>query len=180
MNKYFFLTTMLVIIIFQMLLSCDFDGNNDDNPSDNAFLSDLIVTSASFATTVPAFEKATYNYWSCIYFGTKIKITPTSEDSEAKILVNGQSVESGTPSQDIILSTSYSNIIVSTTGKDGKTTKTYILRSKICNSMCSDTEVNGDETDLNCGGSCLPCGFNKYCLSNSDCISNLCSSNRCQ
>ncbi len=43
--------------------------------------------------------------------------------------------------------------------------------------ICFDGIQNGDETDIDCGGSCSPCSDGKNCLINSDCQSNYCDSN---
>jgi hypothetical protein len=40
-------------------------------------------------------------------------------------------------------------------------------------SHCMDSNINGDETDLNCGGSCARCGPSKHCLKNVDCDKRL-------
>lgn len=40
---------------------------------------------------------------------------------------------------------------------------------------CDDTEVNGRESDLNCGGTCEPCEAGKKCFENSDCASQVCA-----
>src|SRR6185436_17589841 len=40
---------------------------------------------------------------------------------------------------------------------------------------CNDGVQNGDETDVNCGGSCAKCADNKVCLIASDCQSNVCT-----
>lgn len=40
---------------------------------------------------------------------------------------------------------------------------------------CDDTEVNGRESDLNCGGACDPCADGKKCFENSDCVSQVCT-----
>jgi hypothetical protein len=37
---------------------------------------------------------------------------------------------------------------------------------------CDDDKKDGDETDIDCGGSCLPCGIEQHCLVNSDCGSS--------
>jgi hypothetical protein len=34
---------------------------------------------------------------------------------------------------------------------------------------CTDKRKNGDETDVDCGGSCAPCGANKSCRGDADC-----------
>lgn len=44
---------------------------------------------------------------------------------------------------------------------------------------CSDGKLDGSETDVDCGGSCLPCGDGKTCLHSSDCSSGLCLNNIC-
>ena len=44
---------------------------------------------------------------------------------------------------------------------------------------CIDGLENGDETDVDCGGSCSPCANGKSCLGNSDCASGLCSGGTC-
>ncbi len=45
---------------------------------------------------------------------------------------------------------------------------------------CGDAVKNRDETDVDCGGSCLPCVEGKDCSTNSDCESNFCAANVCQ
>jgi hypothetical protein len=40
---------------------------------------------------------------------------------------------------------------------------------------CDDATQNGDETDVDCGGSCNPCGPAETCASDADCSSNLCA-----
>lgn len=45
---------------------------------------------------------------------------------------------------------------------------------------CTDTRVNGFETDVDCGGGqCPPCEATLLCLADSDCVSGLCALNRC-
>lgn len=45
---------------------------------------------------------------------------------------------------------------------------------------CADRVKNYDESDVDCGGSCTPCGEYKRCGSNADCLSNYCSSGTCR
>src|SRR5579862_9534452 len=48
---------------------------------------------------------------------------------------------------------------------------------------CIDGVKNGNESDVDCGGSCLPskqCANGLRCNSGSDCISAVCTSNICQ
>jgi hypothetical protein len=59
--------------------------------------------------------------------------------------------------------------------------------SMVCNmttftcalASCGDGATNGDETDLNCGGSCPPCPTGDTCFMNADCESNLCALTLC-
>jgi len=46
-------------------------------------------------------------------------------------------------------------------------------------SSCSDWTKNGDESDVDCGGSCNPCPFGKACNAGSDCVSTICESGKC-
>ena len=46
-------------------------------------------------------------------------------------------------------------------------------------STCSDSVTNGDETDVNCGGTCGPCATGKACLKGADCESGVCASEVC-
>lgn len=46
--------------------------------------------------------------------------------------------------------------------------------------FCQDGLKNGDETDIDCGGSrCLPCNGGNFCLSPSDCTSQICECHTC-
>ena len=46
---------------------------------------------------------------------------------------------------------------------------------------CSDSVRNGDDTDVDCGGSTCPqCTDTNVCSVRSDCISGVCASNICQ
>lgn len=40
---------------------------------------------------------------------------------------------------------------------------------------CEDAVVNGDETDMDCGGSCVPCPRGKACETDDDCATHVCS-----
>lgn len=44
---------------------------------------------------------------------------------------------------------------------------------------CTDGKQNGLETDIDCGGTCTPCGVGKMCLQSADCGALLCSGNKC-
>ncbi len=44
---------------------------------------------------------------------------------------------------------------------------------------CRDRELNGDETDIDCGGACEPCDEGLGCIEDDDCASALCTSASC-
>ena len=57
------------------------------------------------------------------------------------------------------------------------------LRLSIVAPNCNDYIMNGNETDVDCGGSCLltkKCADRLRCNSGPDCISGVCQSNTCQ
>jgi len=59
---------------------------------------------------------------------------------------------------------------------DGITVDLALLLIGTCNNGAKDF----NETDIDCGSSCSPCGYNKTCRNNIDCLSNYCnSSNKC-
>jgi hypothetical protein len=44
---------------------------------------------------------------------------------------------------------------------------------------CTDGLRNGEESDVDCGGACGPCGLMGACLTNSDCASSVCARGVC-
>jgi hypothetical protein len=47
--------------------------------------------------------------------------------------------------------------------------------SNLCvSSSCADHRQDGNETDVDCGGSCPPCGLLQGCATNADCAPNIC------
>jgi hypothetical protein len=44
---------------------------------------------------------------------------------------------------------------------------------------CTDAQKNGNETDVDCGGSCGPCAPEKACRSSADCSDKVCDANKC-
>ncbi|HUJ24865.1 MAG TPA: hypothetical protein VLW85_02525 [Myxococcales bacterium] len=50
---------------------------------------------------------------------------------------------------------------------------------ELSSASCTDDAQNGDETDVDCGGSCSPCGATLKCGKASDCASTLCVNNAC-
>jgi hypothetical protein len=49
-----------------------------------------------------------------------------------------------------------------------------------CVASCSDGNLNGTETDVDCGGSCAGCADGEVCDGGSDCASGVCTGNVCQ
>ena len=45
----------------------------------------------------------------------------------------------------------------------------------VVTASCSDGILNGNESDVDCGGSCAACGNGRRCDFNSDCASGVCS-----
>ena len=57
------------------------------------------------------------------------------------------------------------------------------LSSYVVVPTCNDGVKNGNETDVDCGGSCLPdkpCANGLTCNNGPDCVSVVCTSNICQ
>ncbi len=53
-------------------------------------------------------------------------------------------------------------------------------RTCVYTPTCDDGIKNQDETDVDCGGSCLGCSTGKQCSQQTDCLSGLCVSNVCR
>ncbi len=47
------------------------------------------------------------------------------------------------------------------------------------NPLCSDGKKDGDETDVDCGGSCAPCADGASCKVAGDCVDGACLSSKC-
>lgn len=56
---------------------------------------------------------------------------------------------------------------------------TDTARNPPSENTCSNNALDGDETDIDCGGSCAACGITQVCIDNSDCTSGLCESGTC-
>ncbi|APR76693.1 Tetratricopeptide TPR_2 repeat protein [Minicystis rosea] len=52
--------------------------------------------------------------------------------------------------------------------------------NKCLSAACGDTVKNGDETDVDCGGSCGTCDNSKQCKTATDCKSGYCQGTTCQ
>lgn len=56
-----------------------------------------------------------------------------------------------------------------------------ICTNQVCQPpACTDIAVNGDETDLNCGGKCSPCAQGQHCKLDADCSTKKCAEGVCE
>lgn len=56
-----------------------------------------------------------------------------------------------------------------------------ICTNQVCQApTCTDIAVNGEETDLNCGGDCAPCALGQHCKLNADCSTKKCEEGVCE
>jgi tRNA threonylcarbamoyladenosine modification (KEOPS) complex Pcc1 subunit len=96
-----------------------------DPLSSNADLHGLAI---SAGTLSPSFDAATTSYSSSVANTvSSVAITPTAEESDSVIAVNGQAVTSGQPSSGISLSVGDNAITIVVTAPDSTTTKTYTV-----------------------------------------------------
>ena len=76
----------------------------------------------------PVFDNGSLNYTvNVVNSVASIKVTPTAEESNATIKVNGTILASGTESQDIALSVGGNTINVEVTAQDGITKEIYVI-----------------------------------------------------
>ncbi|MBN1838188.1 MAG: cadherin-like beta sandwich domain-containing protein [Spirochaetales bacterium] len=97
-------------------------------PSSNANLSDLEPSSGSLD---PHFDPDTDAYTVAVPVATNsIAFTPTAEDPDATITVNGASVDSGSASGPIPLSVGSNTVTIAVLAEDLSTSKTYTVTVK--------------------------------------------------
>ena len=60
-------------------------------------------------------------------------------------------------------------------GDDGGPTRDLLMPPQ----SCGDGQKNGNESDLDCGGSCAPCATGKRCGGPGDCQSGVCTASAC-
>jgi hypothetical protein len=53
-----------------------------------------------------------------------------------------------------------------------------VCTAPVSTSSCTDGEMNGDESDVDCGGSCGPCELDQVCRVATDCGSQICNASR--
>ncbi|RME53181.1 hypothetical protein D6783_02755 [Candidatus Woesearchaeota archaeon] len=83
------------------------------------------------------------------------------------------------PTSQVIHLTSTKKICVAIADKNNNTatiTKTFTIKDENSTpSTCTNNIQDGDETDIDCGGSCIPCEDGSTCQQPSDCLSASCN-----
>jgi hypothetical protein len=93
--------------------------------SSDATLSDLVI---SQGTLTPSFADDTYTYTTSVGNSvSSLSVTPTANDTNATITVNGMAVASGAASSDIALSVGENTVTILVTAQDGITMQTYTI-----------------------------------------------------
>jgi gliding motility-associated-like protein len=94
-------------------------------PLSNANLANLAL---SEGTLSPVFDSGIMSYTASVENATNtVNVIPTAADPTATIAVNGESVNSGSPSGKIDLHTGYNTITVVVTAQDGVTQNTFTI-----------------------------------------------------
>jgi len=63
----------------------------------------------------------------------------------------------------------------------GTDCQSAICTNVVCQApTCTDLALNGNETDVNCGGSCSPCAQGRHCAVNGDCSTGTCTAGICE
>jgi hypothetical protein len=69
--------------------------------------------------------------------------------------------------------------IVVGTGGGGGSASTTMASTSSGGGSCDDNVKDGEESDVDCGGSCTGCAIGKTCKQNTDCDSGVCTSGQC-
>ncbi len=99
---------------------------------------------------------------------------PPPETTTTTTTSSGSSTSGGSST-----GTTASSIETSTTLPDSSSTTSTTSSTSSAGPACDDGDKNGDETDLDCGGSCPPCSAGQSCEDNSDCVTAFCSAGTC-
>jgi len=109
-------------------------------PSSNAALSVIKLTPASTLTNTGTVGSTTTYTTTVSNTTTSVKVTPTAQDANATIKVNGTTVTSGTASGSIALAVGDNTINTVVTAQDGTTTHTYsIIVTRVSNNALLST-----------------------------------------
>ncbi|MBN2160945.1 MAG: cadherin-like beta sandwich domain-containing protein [Spirochaetes bacterium] len=146
--------------------------------SGNAYLTSLSVD-PSFVFT-PEFSNTVFAYTAASLCGiTGTSVRPVAEDTNAAITVNGADVDSGAWSGQISLPDGATTEIGVVVRAQNGVTNTYSLTLTVAEIACDNACRDGDETDVNCGGSCPKCGNGMSCGAAEDCASGVCAGGIC-
>ena len=122
-------------------------GGNNGALGTNANLSDLTLSTGSLDQVFQAFQTiytATFGF-----LGAATTVTPTTQDANATVTVNGAVVISGTASGLISLNEGANTITVTVTAEDGVTTKTYTIdvKRQLANSFAQLAYLKASNAD---------------------------------
>lgn len=121
-------------------------------PGQNANLSNLAI---SAGTLTPEFNKDITEYTASVENSVEsIMVTPTAEDANASITVNGTPVTSGAASEPVALDVGENTITVEVTAENGTTIKTYtvvVTRAEAPSPVLTTLELSGDIPELTVG-----------------------------
>ncbi len=102
------------------------DGNSDPLTYIRIGTPILSGLAVSEGTLSPTFDSDTYAYAVSVANGvTSLTVTPTTDNTNAAVTVNGTAVASGAASDPISLAVGQNTITVEVTAQDGATTQTY-------------------------------------------------------
>lgn len=121
-----FARATLIFSFLALITGCGGGGGGGASLSNNAALADLIL---SFVELDQTFQPSQTDYTASVNFlRHAVTVTPTSEDANASITVNGTSANSGQPSQQIDLAAGANSLItIAVTSEDGGTMETYTV-----------------------------------------------------
>jgi len=106
--------------------------------STDALLSNLTISNGSLT-----FSPQTVSYMVSVADGvTSVTVTPTADQSNATITVNGNGVTSGSPSNSINLNTGPNTITIVVTAQDGLTNKSYTIIVTRAQSISTDSSLS--------------------------------------
>ena len=109
--------------------------------STDANLSGLTLSSGALT---PTFASSTINYTQSVAYGvSSITVTPTINQANATVTVNGTAVTSGSASGSISLSVGTNTITTVVTAQDGTTTQTYTTTVTRAAAASTDANLSG-------------------------------------
>ena len=113
---------------------------NTVTPSSDATLSNLIISSG---TLTPSFTASNISYTASINNSVStVTVTPTVNQANATVKVNGTAVNSGTASGNINMAVGANTITVAVTAQDTTTVKTYTIVVTRAAALSSDTTLS--------------------------------------